>query len=377
MNDFGALGIMVVLLILNALFVAAEFALISVRREQLEPLVQEGKWSARITMKVVREVNLAIAGTQLGITASSIGIGAVGEPALAHLLEIPFAWLGLPEFLLHPVALVIALGIVIYLHMVLAEMVPKNIALSATLPVSLALGPFIYVFCIIVRPFLWLMNAAANAVLKMMRVEPKAEVDAAFDRDQVRSFIEDSGREGLLDEDETWLLAHALDFETSTAADVALPGDQLRTVPDSATIREVEVLAAETGFSRFPVEGARGKYIGYVHVKDLLAAPDPEQSAVPRYLNPLPAIPSDANLRDVVKRMQRSHSHLAVLVAPDDHANGGEVMAAPVGGDADRSAGETRAGLPKPAVVALEDVLEELVGDVRDATTPVEHHTNS
>lgn len=354
MNTIVALGIMVVLLVLNALFVAAEFALISVRREQIEPLVQEGKWSARITMKLVREANVAIAGTQLGITACSIGIGAVGEPALAHLLEIPFQWAGLPEFLIHPVALVIALIIVIYLHMVLSEMVPKNIALSATLPVALALGPFVYVFCTVMRPFLWLMNTTAILVLKLMRVKPRMDVEAAFDREQVRSFIEDSGREGLLDEDETRLLAQALDFETGTVADVALPGDELRTIPDSATVLQVEQLAAETGFSRFPVVGNRGNYIGYVHVKDLLGA-DPEADAVPRYLNPLPSIPADTNLRDVVKRMQRNQSHLGLVVPPHDYSV-----------EREDHPGEEEIVW---AVVALEDVLEELVGDVRDATT--------
>ncbi|STD15403.1 Putative Mg2+ and Co2+ transporter CorB [Dermatophilus congolensis] len=344
MNEGAALAIMLVFLVFNAIFVAAEFALVSVRRDQLEPLVHEGKWSARITMKVVKDVNVAIAGTQLGITASSLAIGAVGEPALHHLMAAPFAFMGAPAWLVGPAALVLSLVIVIYLHMVLAEMVPKNIALAGPLRASLVLGPFMYFFDFLARPFLWLMNATANVALKLMRVEPKNEVTAAFDRDQVRSFIEESGREGVLDEDETALLAHALDFETGVASDVALPADSLRTVPDSVSILELEQLAAQTGFSRFPVVGGKGMYIGYVHVKDVLGAPDASQPAVPRYLSPLPSIPADMGLREVVRRMQRSQVHLAVLTGEEGVPAGSQ-----------------------GAVIALEDVLEELVGDVREA----------
>lgn len=347
MSTLWALVLMIVLLVLNAVFVAAEFALVTVRRDQLEPLVQEGRWSARVTMNAVKDVNTTIAGTQLGITACSIGIGAVGEPALAHLLEVPFEALGLPTALIHPIALVIALVIVIYLHMVMAEMVPKNIALAASLPASLVLGPFMRGFCIVTKPLLWLMNATAVVFLRLIKVEARDEVTASFDRDQVRAFIEESGREGLLDEDEAHLLAHALDFETGTAADVSLPSSALRTVPRSATIREVEKLSAETGFSRFPVESGDGGFMGYLHVKDLLAAEDVAGPAVPRFLNPLPSIPPDAGLREVVRRMQRSQVHLAVLT-----------------GDGTPEA--------EPRIIALEDVLEELVGDVRDATSPLE-----
>ena len=344
MSTTTAILVLVLLLAGNAFFVAAEFALISVRRDQVEPLAQQGKWSAKTTLDVLREVNLVIAGTQLGITACSLGIGAVGEPAIAHALEGPFAAIGIPTGLVHPIALVIALLIVVYLHMVLGEMVPKNIALAGALRASLILGPIMYVICWVIRPFLWLMNATAGAVLKLMKVEPKDEVAAAFDREQVRAFVEDSGREGLLDEDEFNLLAGALDFETLTAADVALPSETLRTVPRTITIRELEQISAETGYSRFPVEEPDGGLTGYVHVKDVLGVPADERDLpiIDRFLNPLPAVPADAGLRDVVARMQRSHAHLARL----DGATGGAF------------------------VIALEDVLEELVGEVRDATSP-------
>lgn len=352
MSTVWALVLMIVLLVLNAVFVAAEFALVTVRRDQLEPLVQRGKWSARVTMGAVKDVNTTIAGTQLGITACSIGIGAVGEPALARLLEAPFEALGLPEALVHPVALVIALAIVVYLHMVLAEMVPKNIAIAQALPASLVLGPFMRAFCWITKPLLWLMNTTAILFLRLINVEAKDEVAASFDRDQVRAFIEESGREGLLDADEAHLLAHALDFETGTAADVALPAERLRNVSRHATIREVEKLSAETGYSRFPVESGDGDFLGYLHVKDLLVEPNLNTPAVPRFLNPLPSVPADAGLREVVRRMQRSQAHLAVI------ADSGESASV-------------------PRIIALEDVLEELVGDVRDATSPIEEELHN
>ncbi|HSE56059.1 MAG TPA: CNNM domain-containing protein, partial [Nocardioidaceae bacterium] len=201
MSDLTALGLALVLLLGNAFFVGAEFALISSRRTQIEPRAQQGSRRARTTLRAMEQVSLMMAGAQLGITICSLGLGAVGEPAVAHLLEKPFASTGVPEGLLHPVAFAVALTIVVSLHMVIGEMVPKNIALAGPERSALLLGPPLFGIVQVLRPLIWLLNRVANLVLRAIRVEPKDEVTSAFTQEEVSGLVAESRREGLLDEE--------------------------------------------------------------------------------------------------------------------------------------------------------------------------------
>lgn len=340
MSTGTSLVVLVVLLGLNAFFVGAEFALVSARRAQIEPKATTGSWAARMTLRSIERVSLSMAACQLGITMCSLGIGAVGEPAVAHLLEVPFAAIGIPEAFVHPVALVIALVIVVYLHMVLGEMVPKNIALAGPDRAALVLGPPLYLITVVARPVIWLMNATANLVLRAGRIEPREEVAAAFTNEQLKHFVAESGREGHLDNDELALLQGALGFEELTARHVAIPADELVTVSRDVTVAEIEELAGRTGFSRFPVL-EDGRLTGYVHLKDLLATEEGQRDLpVPAdAVHDLGRVGAEDRLRTVIVDMQRAHQHLALV----DGLDGG-------------------------GVVALEDVLESLVGEVRDAT---------
>ncbi|MDD9205830.1 CNNM domain-containing protein, partial [Georgenia sp. 10Sc9-8] len=208
--DIGvALVVFVVLLLGNAFFVGAEFALVSARRTQIEPRAAEGGRAARVALKGMENVSLMMAGAQLGITACSLGLGAVGEPAVARIIEVPFVAAGMPSGLVHPVALVISLVIVVFLHMVLGEMVPKNIALAGPDRAALVLGPVHYGIVWVLRPVIWLVNELANLILRALKVEPKDEVTSAFTREEVAGFVAESGREGLLDDDELTLLTGA------------------------------------------------------------------------------------------------------------------------------------------------------------------------
>jgi CBS domain containing-hemolysin-like protein len=342
-----ALLLLALLLAGNAFFVGAEFAMVSARRDQIEPKAATGAWTARWALKGMEDVSTSLAATQLGITACSLLIGAVGEPAIAPAIEGPLTSVGVPVELIHPIALLLALLIVTFLHMVLGEMVPKNMAIVRPVPSALILGPALRVFVMVFRPVIWTMNHSANLVVRWaFKAQPRDEVASAFTSEEVRGFIAESGREGLLDEDEIALLTGALDFESLTAADVAIPADQLRTVYCSATVTELEKLCVETGFSRFPVQGDDGSMVGYVHVKDILSmsAEHRHETLPAGSIRPLVSVPRDAKLRPVMQEMQKLNAHLALI----------EGTSNPVGGI---------------CVVALEDVLEELVGEVRDATS--------
>lgn len=354
MSDTAALLLAFALLAGNACFVGAEFALIAARRTQIEPRAVAGSKRARSTLRAMEHVSLMMAGAQLGITICSLGLGAVGEPAVAHLLEGPFEAAGMPEALLHPVAFALALTIVVFLHMVIGEMVPKNIALAVPERSALALGPVLAVVVTVLRPLIWLLNQGANLVLRLLKVQPKDEITSAFTRDEVAGLVRESRREGLLDDREHDLLAGALQFDDQTAADLAIPPAELVTVPPTATVAELEQLCAKTGFSRLPVRHPDRTWRGYVHVKDLLDTPADKrnQPVEPRCIRPLPTVAAHDPLREVLSVLQRTGAHLAQITLAD-----------PTGQP--NPTGQTA---PQAGLVALEDVLERLVGEVRDAT---------
>jgi len=340
MSTGAALTLSVFLLAANAFFVGAEFALISARRTVIEPKALAGSWAARVTLRAMENVSLMMAGAQLGITICSLGLGYLGEPAIAHMLEGPFHTLGIPESLVHPVAFAIALSIIGFLHVVLGEMVPKNIALAGPDRSALMLAPPLTVVVRVLHPPLSLLNWIANLTLRCVGVRPKDEVTSAFTRDEVAGLVDESRREGLLDPDEGRLLVGALKFEERDASAVLLPLDRLETVSAQVTPHELEQVAARTGYSRFPVR-RDGELVGYLHLKDVLEFEDVHRNRpiAKSWIRPLPSVPATDRLRQVLATLQRSKAHLAKVRGAD-----GEVL----------------------GVVALEDLLEELVGEIRD-----------
>ncbi|WP_141013347.1 hemolysin family protein [Nocardioides sambongensis] len=344
MSDLFAVGLAVVLLALNAFFVGAEFALISARRSQIEPRAQEGSRLARTTLRAMENVSEMMAGAQLGITICSLGLGAVGEPAVAHLIEPGIEALGLPEGAVHPIAFAIALTIVVSLHVVLGEMVPKNIALAGPERSALILGPILLGLVAVLRPVIVTINAMANGILRLLRVEPKDEVSSSFTREEVAALVEESRGEGMIAEHEYDRLAGALGFTEKTVASVMMPVDSLATVRRGSSAADVEALCAATGFSRFPVvddtDGA--ELLGYLHIKDVLE-PDEVRRLRPvadRWFRPFANVSPGSALHDALEVLQRRGAHMARVVDPTGTTVG---------------------------VAALEDVIEELVGEIRDA----------
>jgi CBS domain containing-hemolysin-like protein len=339
MSDGVAVLLAVLLLAGNASFVGAEFALITARRAQIEPHVASGRTSARWTLRAMEQVSLMLAGTQLGITVCSLLLGAVGEPAVAHLLEPVFAAVGLPENLVHPVAFVLALVVVVTLHMVLGEMVPKNIAIAGPERSALALVPPLFAVVTVLRPVIWLLNQVSNLVLRhLVRVEPQDEVSATFTADEVEGFLEESQRAGLLDADEHELLSRVLEFPETTVEELVRPVTSMTTVSVDATVRELEDLCARSGFSRFPVVAADGDLRGYLHVKDVLDVPDErvDEPVPAQTVRPLRSIAAGSTSREALNDMRRAGAHLATV-----HRDG-ELL----------------------GLVSLGDVVEELVGEV-------------
>ena len=341
MSDLAAILLALGLLVANAFFVGAEFALISARRTQIEPRVLAGSRPARITLRAMENVSEVMAGAQLGITAASLGLGAVGEPAVAHLIEPGFHALGVPDGLLHPAAFVVAMSVVVYLHVVLGEMVPKNIALAGPERAAIVLGPPMMAVVVVLKPVVWFLNQVANVLLRLVRVQPRDEVVSAFTRDEVATMVDESRHEGLIESEDYDRLAGALGFTERTVRTVVLPLDTMVTVPRGARVDEVERVCADTGYSRFPVADD-GRLLGYLHVKDVLET-DPakrDRQVEDKWLHAFATVRPDDPLHEALAALRRKGSHLGRVV--DDE---GRVL----------------------GLVTLEDVLEELVGEIRDA----------
>lgn len=342
MGDYGAVLLVVVLLAVNAFFVGAEFALVSARRSQLEPKADAGSRLARTAIKAMENISLVIGVNQLGITVASLMLGAVGEPAVAHLVEPLLRLLHVPDSFEHPIAFTIALLVVVYLHVVMGEMIPKNIALAGPDRAALVLGPPIWGIVVVLRPVIVVINAVAAAILRLAGVELRREVSSTYTREEVAALVEESRGEGLLEEDEYDRLAGALGFTERTVSAVLMPLDTLATIPEGATAADVEVACAETGFSRFPVTDAAGDLVGYLHIKDVLETDEARRQRVveEKWIRPFASVRADDKLNDALVTLQRRGAHLARVVDDEGSTLG---------------------------LATLEDVLEELVGEIRDA----------
>lgn len=342
MSTQTALLVAVLLLICNAYFVASEFALVSARRTRVEPKAVAGSRMARTTLRAMEDLSHVIAAVQLGVTICSVGLGAVAEPAIVHLLEPVSRAVGLSPTWEHPVGLVIALAIVSYLHVVLGEMVPKNISLAGPERAALVLGPPMMALTTLVKPFAVALNGAADAFVRLLRVEPRSELASTFTLEEVEAMVDESRQVGLLEEGEYERLSGALGFTSRTVADVLLPLDRLETVPRGARATDVEEVCADTGYSRFPVVGDDGELVGYLHIKDVLQA-DPHGRArvvEDKWIRPFATVRAADSLAAALQVLRDKGAHMARVV--DDT---GRVL----------------------GVATLEDVLEELVGEIRDA----------
>lgn len=339
MSTGTALALGAVLLAANAFFVGAEFALVSSRRSAIEPLAESGHRRARVVLWAMEHVSLMLACAQLGITVASTSLGLVAEPALAHLVAGPLEAWGVGSAWTHPIAFVLALAVVVYLHVVLGEMVPKNLAVAGPDRAVLWFGPPLVWVARVVAPLIRALNWIANGTLHLVGVELRDEVASAFTAEEVHSIVERSQAEGLLD-DAQGLVTGAIEFSDRTARDVMVPVADLVRVRSGATPDAVERLVARTGFSRFPVVEDDGTLIGYLHLKDVLYADRDERTVpVPTWrVRGLAVVAPDAEIEDTLVAMQRTGTHLARV---DD---GGATV----------------------GVVFLEDILEELVGEVRD-----------
>ena len=334
---------LIVLLVVNAFFVGAEFAVISARRSQIEPRAEQGSNAAKTALWAMEHSTLMLATCQLGITVCSLLILNVSEPAIHHLVEGPLQWMGLSPTVVSVAGFVIALVLVTYLHVVFGEMVPKNAAFTVPDRAVLLLAPPLVAISRLFGPLIRGLNAIANGVLRLFRVEPRSEANSTFTLEEVATIVTHSTEEGTLD-DRTGTVLAAFEFTSKKARDILVPRDELIALSEDATPRDVEAAVARHGFSRYPIQHEEtGALLGYVHIKDLvrLGEERSEQPIPPKRFRQMLSVSEASDVEDVLARMQQLGTHMATVYRDD----GTEI-----------------------GVAFLEDIIEELVGEVRDAT---------
>jgi len=341
----------------NGFFVAAEFGLVKVRHTRIDELAAEGKSAAKAVQGELHHLDSYIAATQLGITLASLALGWIGEPSLAHLIEPLFAYAGgiAATELAHSAAIAISFFLITIFHIVLGELVPKSIALQRSEETTLFVARPLYLFARLFRPFIVFMNGLGNLVVRAFGLRTASEHGSVHSVKELEMLVAQSHKAGLLDNEEEILLRRVFDFGEKTAQHVMVPRPEIVGIPHNITIEDLQQKIAEERYTRFPVyEGTLDTIIGLVHIKDVFTLLSKSNSgeplAVQSILRPILTVPKTTSIPKLMTLMQSQKAHLAVVI--------GEY-------------GETA------GIVTLEDILEEIVGEVQDEFDTLEEGVRS
>ena len=334
-----------VLLVANAFFVAAEFSLVAVERARIDAASEAGEKSARRVRRLQESLTRHLSGAQFGITLAALLLGFVAEPTVARILSGDAHATG--------ASVALAIGTATVLHLVVAEQVPKYVALAIPERTALALAPAIIAYGVATRLLVDLLNRTANAIVRLLGVEPKGQIQASRTLDELEDLIETSADDGSIDPDEATLLRRSIRFADKTAADALVPRVAIEAIQRDEPANALVQLSLNSGHSRFPVYGVDlDDIVGVVHVKSLYGRPAAERGRVPvaDLMHEVLAVPETRELEDVLADMRVRQNQLAVVV--DEH-----------GGTA--------------GIITLEDILEEILGEIGDETDRVEVRTRS
>ena len=341
MDPSGALPailITLVLIVVNGFFVAAEYAFVRVRKTQLDELLETGSARARLASRIEDSLDTYISASQLGVTLASLAIGWIGEPAMAALIAPAFTWLSdRSEAAFHVVSFALAFGVITYVHVVIGELAPKYLSIQRALTVALWCALPLHAFYLVFHPFIAFVNGSANRLLGLVGITVSADLDA-HSEEELKMLVASSTRKGILQESERVLLGNVLDFADTLVRQVMVPRTEMVAVPDDTTVGGVTELLRQSPFTRIPVfRDDLDHIVGVIHVKDVVGA-QPDRPARELMRRPL-YVPETAHLDRALAQFRRERVQLAIVI---DEFGG-------------------TAGL-----VTLEDVIEELVGEVQD-----------
>lgn len=341
MTAWLLLGIALLLVLACGLFVAAEFAFVTVDRNQVDRAAETGDPAALGLQRALRSLSTQLSGAQVGITVTNLGIGFLAEPAIAQLLRDPLTALGVADGAVGPVAVTLGLVISTVLTMLIGELVPKNVAIALPLATARATQRPMRAFTAACAIPIRALNGAANTIVRRLGIEPQEELRSARSSAELASLIQRSADEGTLDADTAELMERSVEFGTRTAGEIMTPRVRTRSLSEQDRASAVIALAQETGHSRFPVLDDDETVVGTVHVKNAVALPLHERATVKvKHLMAKPTVVPDSLRLDPLLALLRAEGFQMAVVLDEygDHAG----------------------------IVTLEDVIEEIVGDIAD-----------
>ncbi len=333
--------IVFVLLLVNGFFVSAEFAIVRARRAKIEQLTKDGNVDAKLALKALEDMNFFIAAVQVGVTIASIGIGWFGSPTIEKMMDpilsnLPSSYV----YLTHTITAVVAFLVVTFLHVVIGEQVPKCIALQYPEKISLYVAKPMDIFMTISKPFVWVLNVACNAILRLFRI-PVSTARVVHTIEDLDLMVNTSYDEGVLNETEKDMIHNVFKFSDLTAREVMIPRTDMVCVPIGMSIEELNKVATENQYTRYPVyDGDIDHITGLIHVKDLysLSIKD-EVCPIEKIQRKVLLVPETITMDNLVREFKKNKSQMAVVVDEFGGTSG---------------------------IITLEDVLEEIFGDVQD-----------
>jgi CBS domain containing-hemolysin-like protein len=331
------------LVFLNGFFVASEFSIVKVRATRIQELISRGKRRATQAGKVVSNMDEYLSATQLGITLASLGLGWIGEPAFAALFEPIFAGLGfLTPVLTHSLSAAVAFMLITFLHIVLGELAPKSLAIQLPEPVVLATAGPMILFYKLSYPFIWSLNSTAILFLRLFGIQPAGEMESAHSEEELRMILAHSHEKGVLDLEEQRILERVFDFGDRSARQIMIPAGEVVYLDTEMSFKENLEKAIKNRHTRYPLcEGSLDKVKGTIHVKDLFChlkelGPDFDLTSIKR---PVHFVPESLLIHSLLSDLRKDRIHLAIVV---------DEFGSTVG------------------AVTMEDILEELVGEIQD-----------
>ncbi|KGR77103.1 hemolysin family protein [Ureibacillus sinduriensis] len=334
-----------ILIALTAFFVATEFAIIKVRQSRIDQLVAEGKAGSAAAKQVTTHLDEYLSACQLGITVTALGIGMVGEPTFEFILHPLFENLGIPTDYIHWFTIGAAFIIATFLHVVVGELAPKTFAIQKAEAVTLAFSKPIQIFYKILYPFIWTLNGSARLLLKLFGMKPTSEHELSHTEEELRILLSESYKSGEINMNELQFVNNVFEFDDRIAREIMVPRTDIIGFELNATFEEVLTKVTEEKYTRYPIfEGDRDNIIGFLNIKDFLTLGmnnriQPETFNLTNYINPVIQVIEMIPIHNLLQKMQKERIHIAILL---DEYGGTSGM------------------------VTVEDILEELVGEIRD-----------
>jgi len=333
------------LIALTAYFVATEFAIVKLRSSRVDQLVAEGRKGAAAVKTVTTHLDEYLSACQLGITITALGLGWLGEPTVERILNPVFADLGVPSSVSHVLSFVIAFASVTFFHVVVGELAPKTAAIQKAETVTLLFAPPLIVFYKVMFPFIWLLNGSARLLTGLFGLKPASEHELAHSEEELRIILSESYKGGEINQSEYKYVNNIFEFDNRVAREIMVPRTEMAVVSEDDTIEEFLKVAVEDRYTRYPItiDGDKDNIIGLVNIKEILndvvLNDAVRNQPVKAYMKPIIQVIESVPIHDLLLSMQKQRTHMAVLI--DEY-----------GGTA--------------GIVTVEDILEEIVGEIRD-----------